>query len=556
MTICGAAGFVNPNTVKVNGDFNPGFGGPLRKDRLWFYGSARYLRAAAYVGGMARDVTANDPTVFRFNPDPQQRVANDATWKDAQVRLTLQANPQNKFALSWSQQTSCKCPSLMNATTSREAGGDNRWGHPQRIVTADWTSLATSRLLLEAGALYQLNKWGWFPYDDLSAAAIPLTEQNGGINYKARASGYRKNFNDTFRYRFAASYITGAHAFKVGVSNSTGSTDYENWVLNPVSYRLNNGIPNQITLRARPYHDLWKLDADVGIFAQDRWTVDRLTLSGGLRYDYKKSHFPEQHLGPSVPLLPTRNITIPRTDQLAWKDITPKMGAAYDLFGNSRTAVKVTLNKYLSGRQADGLGNPVAGLALQTTRNWTDTNANYAPDCDLTNPADNGECRAMANPNFGKAVGATVYDPETLRGWGVRGVQLGVHDERAARDRAAHLGGRRLLPAVVRQPRSRHADRQQRRRELHHDRRSRAVAQRLRHVLHHGTDRFEAAKRRRLPGLRAHRPEARALWRRVGSDRDLRQQLREAGAELQRLRRLHQYPSPAERAAPGRRELR
>src|SRR5262249_10927200 len=123
------------------------------------------------------------------------------------------------------------------------------------------------------------------------------------------------------------------------------------------------------------------------------------------------------HLGPSLPLLPTRNVTIPQTDQLAWKDLTPKIGAAYDLFGDSRTALKVTLNKYLSGRQVDALGNPVAGLVLQTTRNWTDTNTNCIPDCDLSNPADNGECRAMANPNFGKAVGATVYDPETLRGW-------------------------------------------------------------------------------------------------------------------------------------------
>src|SRR5436853_284730 len=83
-------GFVNPNTIKINGDLNPGFGGPLRKDRLWFYGSARYLRAAAYVGGMARDVTAKDLTVFRFNPDSAQRMANDATWKDGEARFTWQ----------------------------------------------------------------------------------------------------------------------------------------------------------------------------------------------------------------------------------------------------------------------------------------------------------------------------------------------------------------------------------------------------------------------------------------------------------------------------------
>src|SRR5437762_1264089 len=217
-------GFVNANTVKVNGDFNPGFGGPLKKDRLWFYGSARYLRAAAYVGGMAPDSTAKDLNIFRFNPS-NDRIANDATWKDGQGRVTWQATPANKIAASYSQQTSCKCPSLMNATTAREAGADNRWGHPQRIITGDWTAPVTSRLLLEAGALYQLNQWGWFPYDDLSPQAIPLTEQIGGINYKGRASGYRKNRNETFRYRVAASYVTGAHAFKAGFDNSTGSTD-------------------------------------------------------------------------------------------------------------------------------------------------------------------------------------------------------------------------------------------------------------------------------------------------------------------------------------------
>ena len=215
---------------------------------------------------------------------------------------------------------------------------------------------------------------------------------------------------------------------------------------------MNNAVPNQLTLRARPYHDLWELDADIGLFAQDRWTVKRLTLNGGVRLDHKKSHFPEQHLGPSFPLLPTRNITFAERDQLAWKDLTPKLGAAYDLFGNGRTALKVTLNKYLSGRQVDGLGNPVGGLVLQTTRNWTDTNGNFLPDCDLTNPVDNGECRAMANPNFGREVGGTVYEPKTLRGWGVR-ESTGVLHGRAARSHHRAISGSRVFQPLVWQPR-------------------------------------------------------------------------------------------------------
>jgi outer membrane receptor protein involved in Fe transport len=126
-------------------------------------------------------------------------------------------------------------------------------------------------------------------------------------------------------YRAALSYITGAHSFKFGFNNSIGSSDYSSFVYQPIADRLNNGIPNQITLRARPFRNLWEMDADLGLFAQDRWTVGRLTLTGGLRFDYKKTNFPGQQLGPTA-LAPNRNITIPETPQLSWKDVTPKTG--------------------------------------------------------------------------------------------------------------------------------------------------------------------------------------------------------------------------------------
>ena len=67
--------------------------------------------------------------------------------------------------------------------------------------------------------------------------------------------------------------------------------------MNPVSYRFNNGVPNQITLRATPYSAVTNLDYDLGLFVQDRWTLDRLTLNLALRYDAFPSSFPEQTLG-------------------------------------------------------------------------------------------------------------------------------------------------------------------------------------------------------------------------------------------------------------------
>jgi hypothetical protein len=414
------------NSVRSNGDFNPGFGGPIRRDKVWFYAAARYLRADNYVAGMYVDTTQDDPNVFAYTPDQSRKAVNSGIWKDGQGRVTWQATRLHKFAFSWTQQTSCKCPSLISPT---QAGGtENRWGRPQRVITGDWTAPVTSRLLVDASILHQINKWGFFPRDSMPSNIIGFIEQSNGMNVKTRGGDYRDATNETLRYRFAVSYVTGTHAFKTGVVNSWAMADYNQYAIQPIRYRLNRGIANQVILRVRPYHDLWTLDAEPGIYAQDRWTLDRLTLNLGVRYDYKRSHFPEQTIGdPKDPYGSARFVpipfVIPRTDQLRWHDLTPKMAAAYDLFGNGRTAVKVSLNKYLDGTQVDGIGNPVAGnLVLETNRAWGDTNANWRPDCDLLAPAANGECGPLANPNFGKVTGgAGQWDPKLLRGWGVRG---------------------------------------------------------------------------------------------------------------------------------------
>jgi Carboxypeptidase regulatory-like domain len=414
-----ARGMRTPNAIKVNGEFNPGVGGPIRQDRLWFYSAARYMKADAYVGDMFLNRTVDDLSVFTFDPDPSRPATNESYWLDGQARLTWQATPKHKIAWLWSQQKSCKCPSLITATTAPESGADNRHGYPLFITTGDWSAPLTNRTLVDASVLYHHFDWGFLPYQDTNPEAIGLTEQTTGITFKARPSGWSDRRNRVLRYRASVSYITGAHSFKVGFNNSIGSSDYSSFVDQPIAYRLNNGIPNQITMRARPFRNLWEMDSDLGLFAQDRWTIDRLTLTGGVRFDYKKTHFPGQQLEP-VPLAPNWNITIPETPQLSWKDVTPKMGVAYDLSGTGRTAVKVTLNKYLTGRQLDELGNPVLDLVHTTTRAWTDTNGNFVADCDLVNPAANGECRAMTDPGFGGTRRGTNYDPEVLGGWGVR----------------------------------------------------------------------------------------------------------------------------------------
>ena len=186
---------------------------------------------------------SNDLRAFTFDPDLSQPAENESYWLDGQARLTWQATPKHKIAWLWSQQKSCKCPSLITATTAPESGADNDHGYPLFITTGDWSAPLTNRILVEASVLYHHFNWGFLPYADTNPNAIGLTEQTTGVTFKARPSGWSDRQNRILRYRATLSYITGAHSFKVGFNNSTGSSDYFNFVHQPIAYRLNGGIP-------------------------------------------------------------------------------------------------------------------------------------------------------------------------------------------------------------------------------------------------------------------------------------------------------------------------
>ena len=97
---------------------------------------------------------------------------------------------------------------------------------------------------------------------------------------------------------------------------------------------------------------------EIGLFVQDRWTINRLTLNVGLRYDQFIGGYPEQTLGPAL-YQPTRNYRFPATTGNNLKDITPRVQVGYDLFGNGKTALKVSLGKYVLATTP--IGNP-AGI--------------------------------------------------------------------------------------------------------------------------------------------------------------------------------------------------
>ena len=428
----------NPGGIDKNWDFNPGFGGPLKRDKVWFFASGRSQGANVFAGGMFYNLNANDPTKWTYEPDLSRPASLEKTWLDAQLRLTWQANEKNKIGLTYTQQDFCACHDAISATTAPEAGYDRRFP-TQRVVLLDWTAPVTSRILIEASGIHRVERWGNMHHQTKDFSVNPalnaVTEQAGaipGLNYRNRGgnNAYNNSWNDNFHYRFNVSYITGSHALKVGMNNAHGYHENLSYQLNPLAFRFNNGVPNQLTMRALPHTQKNHVDKDLGIYVQDKWTVNRATISVGLRYDNFANTFPEQELGPTQ-FAPGRDLRFPATKNVDYKDITPKSQFAYDLFGDGRTAVKVSLNKYLQGLGTTGglvaSPNPIAVLNTSATRNWTDGNRNYVPDCDLLNPAAQNNlasggdfCSAFNDSTFGRPTPNTTFDPELLTGWGKR----------------------------------------------------------------------------------------------------------------------------------------
>jgi len=436
-----AAGLATPNQVKHNWDLNPALGGPILQDKLWFWFSSHFNGVQNYAP-IFQNQNAYDPNAWLYVPSTQKAVSEGQTMQ-LSLRLTYQASPRNKIAGTYKMDKWCNCPNAtVSATQSQEASTDRRFPR-LRQEHLEWTSVVNSRLLFEAVGMHLFERWGnmhmrnggWGGSIDTAAqgAAVPqmisVSEQSSGLLYRSQPT-----FNNTlvpnYAYRAAMTYVTGTHNFKAGVNNTHGFVEANTYNFQPYQYRFNNGVPNRVTIYATPYTARSEQNADVGLFAQDTWRRDRMTIGLALRFDYFKTGFPEQHLGPA-PLVPNRDITFPAQDNLSWKDLTYRTSFSYDVRGDGKTALKVTLNKYLLGQTLNGLGsapNPVNTHVNNTFRSWNDftfpvgdpRRGNFAPDCNLTQVSGNGECGGLANPNFGTAVPGATYDSQLLTGFGHR----------------------------------------------------------------------------------------------------------------------------------------
>jgi hypothetical protein len=446
-----AQGLRSPNRLKNLFDYNAGVGGPIARDKVWFYSSTRFQRSENYIAGLWENKNAGDLTKWLYEADLDRQTANLTKSNTVNSRVTWQATPRNKFNVYFDNSWRVYNISLVGVSSESE----QKYDFPRLwTVTGGWSSPVSNKMLIDVrGAIHKEDIFNFYdkdpngPYRNL----VGVVEQNqmvpigpngelvsiGQMRYRGRSNtndtGIAANdqiLTDTWELKGSVSYITGSHALKVGLTNYHGVQTYNSPELNNAyNIRTNGGIPNQITQRQNQYMGIkGGVGSELGAFVQDRWTVNKLTVNAGVRYEFNRTFWDEYTFGPG-PLVPNRNFTIPGHDFYKFHDIQPRLGLAYDLFGTGRTAVKANLGRY--GNALDPTTGVLARdrIVGRVTRAWTDADGDFIPDCDLKiltaqgpanavyNSGGQDFCAQVSDLRFGSPVPSQNYDPAILKGW-------------------------------------------------------------------------------------------------------------------------------------------
>ena len=368
-----ARGLTLGNAIDRIVDTTFALGGPLMRNKIWFFTSARYYSVNNFVAN----------TFF----DDGSPGIDDQYIKSAMARVTWQISPRNKLAAYFDEIDKYRGHDMQSNEDPETAS--LRWFSPAyNTGSLKWTSTVTNRMLLESGYSrnleYYTNNYQegvekprftteWF------ANASRLENDLGGRI--TAATSQTTQSPERHNLQTSLSYVTGAHNFKAGFQYTWGDfwhTLDANGDLTQ-QYRSNStgvrySVPDSVVIRNTPLYYGERLNRDFGIYAQDSWRVARLTVNAGIRWENLKAQVlaSESPAGRFVPTRSTADIeSLPN-----WKDWAPRFGVVYDLMGNGRTAIKYSLNRYNQIRTTGIAANYNPFLSQTVQLPWRDINRN------------------------------------------------------------------------------------------------------------------------------------------------------------------------------------
>ncbi len=402
-------GVTTADSIERIYDTSFAFGGPLKKDKLWFWSAHRFW---GYEQIRTNTFYEGNPNDFVFDPDRSRPGTETQKNGSLDLRLTWQISPKNKLSAYYNYAP--RKTEHWTLVSNIQPDASQLQNLPiNHFETLTFRSTISSRLLFEAAAGNMTEIWTREPVEDSTTSkGYPVTEQTTGINFRAYSALFSRNYTSLRSYRSALSYVTGSHAFRVGFTLQEGPAVTDVYTSHDTSLTVRNGVPFQVTVRTTPYTARERLVADLGIYAQDTWTIKRLTANVGVRWDYLNNKVEKQSAAGGTWIGPRSFDEL--TNVPNYKDLAPRLGLAYDLFGNGKTAVKATLSRYVVPNTvavARSL-NPFNTSVNNTTRSWSDTNRDGVPQVSELGP--------LANNAFGSVNVATRYDPDAIEGFGKR----------------------------------------------------------------------------------------------------------------------------------------
>ncbi len=417
-------------------DIGLGIGGPLKRHKLWFYTAHRYWGTGETVPGNYFNKPELQHTFF-YEPDLSRPAFGYQRNRDNNVRLTYQATANQRLNFMGTYQSGCRCYARVELNRAPEAS-DEQEQHPS-LFQGSWTYTKSNRLLFEAGAQYMTNtaqqtappavgnRYGDISITEtLGTATIPSGYVYNSNNDRTwttcdpirdLTSTVKCAFPGTASGRGSMTFASGSHSLKSGLqwlhalSRSASVTNSDP----PVAYQFRGGLPNRITYFAQPSESRsW--NTVVGAYLQDQWTLQRVTLNLGVRFDYNTAGYPAQTRPASRYVAA---IDIPEQSGVpSYKDLTPRAGAAWDVFGNGRTALKGYVGKFVVGGlgAAATLANPGGAYITSATRNWNDRGG-LGIDGDFI--PQESELGPWSAP-LGSTRSVAALSNDLISGWGVR----------------------------------------------------------------------------------------------------------------------------------------